>query len=211
MEYLIVNKLLATQQSGFRTSHSTTTALLKISDDIKRALNRKMTAVILDFTKAFDSVVHKLLCDKLRSQFFFDTSAVSMISSYLSGRMQAACIEGVVSNFLPMSRGIPQGSVLGPVLFLLFVNDMPDSIKFMLPHLFADDVQLYKVFASTDLVISTKDINSDLAAVDRWANKNQLELNARKSQGIVITTHTVDFSPLVRLNGVSVYPILCKS
>jgi len=206
MEHLSINKLLAVRQSGFRTSHSTTTALLKISDDIKRVLEKKRTAVLLllDFTKAFDSVVHELLCAKLQSQFFFDTSAVSLISDYLSGRVQAVCIDGIMSDFLPVTRGIPQGSVLGPVLFLLFINDMPGSIKYMLTHLFADDVQLYKVFLNSDLVKSIKEINLDMLSVNKWAITNKLELNAKKSQGIVVCNGSVDYSPLVKLNGVSI-------
>lgn len=205
-EYLDMNKLIAARQSGFRSLHSTTTALLKISDDIRRAMNRKMTATILllDFTKAFDSVVHKVLCEKLRTQFFFDSTAVSLISEYLSGRVQAVCIDGVMSDFLPVTKGIPQGSVLGPMLFLLFINDMPGSVRFVLTHLFADDVQLYKVFASADLVRSTHEMNRDMNAVCKWAIINKLELNVKKSQGIVISEGLVDFSPLIRLNGAAI-------
>lgn len=204
--HLDVNKLRIAQQSGFRSFHSTTTALLKITDDIKRSLSKKMTAImlLLDFTKAFDSVVHKLLCDKLRTQFFFDNTAVSLILDYLSGRAQAVCIDGVMSGFLPITRGLPQGSVLAPALFLLFINDMPSTVRFMLTHLFADDVQLYKVFAKTDLADNIFDMNRDMKAVNDWALINKLELNAKKSQGIVISDGSVDFSPLIRLNGVAI-------
>jgi len=206
MEYLNTNKMIAVRQSGFRNLHSTTTALLKISDDIRRSLDRKMTAVmlLLDFTKAFDSVDHVLLCAKLQSKFFFDTTAVSMISNYLNGRVQSVCIDGTMSDFLPVTTGIPQGSVLGPVLFLMFINDIPGSIKSMLTHLFADDVQLYKIFCNSGLSNTVKQINLDMHAVHQWSITNKLDLNANKSKGIVICTGTVDYSPLIRLNGVSV-------
>lgn len=87
MEFLNANNLISKRQSGYRPLHSTTTALLKITNDIKRALSRNTTAVLLllDFTKAFDSVEYGLLCDKLRTKFFFHSSAVSMIMDYLCG------------------------------------------------------------------------------------------------------------------------------
>lgn len=206
MEHLNLNSLIAHRQSGFRSMHSTTTALLKISDDIKRALDKKMIAVLilLDFTKAFDSVVHKLLCDKLQLQFSFDESAVNLIMDYLSGRMQAVSIDGVMSDYLPVNRGLPQGSVLGPILFLLFINDMPTTVRFMSTHLFADDVQLYRVFAKTNLAANVLIMNRDMAEVNEWATSNKLKLNAKKSQGIVITNNPVDFSPLIRLNEVPI-------
>lgn len=194
--------LLTRHQSGFRSGHSTTTALLKVSHDIARALDRMEVAVLLllDFSKAFDSVDHVLLVNKLRVRFRFDSSALSMISSYLSDRVQAVCIGGVMSSFLELKRGIPQGTVLGPLLFSLFVNDLPDNIKYVNVHLFADDVQLYKTFGISDLAISVSQINSDLKAVGEWAKANYLNLNAKKSKGII-----VNLGPLVRLNGVSIH------
>lgn len=206
MEHLRQHKLISSHQSGFRTSHSTTTALLKVSDDIKRTMSGRMTAImlLLDFTKAFDSVTHGLLCSKLRTQFYFDSTAVAMILDYLNGRLQAVSIDGVLSTYLPVTRGIPQGSILGPVLFLLFINDMPGSIRHMLTHLFADDVQMYKVFDMSGLLSSVEEINVDMRAVSSWAKSNKLELNAKKSQGIVISTKDVDYSPLIRLDGTSI-------
>lgn len=183
-EFICSNDLMTSRQSGFRPKHSTTTALLRISYDIKMALNRKLISVLLllDFTKAFDMVDHDILCDKLRSMFYFSTSAISLVRSYLSDRSQAVCVDGVMSAYLPVAKGVPQGSILGPLLFALFVSDLPETIRYMFPHLFADDVQLYKHFSTYDVRSCVKRINDDLRAVSSWARGNRLMLNAGKTQ-----------------------------
>jgi hypothetical protein len=106
-------------QSGFRPAHGTTTALLKISDDIQRARELVSILLLLDFRKAFDSVIHSLLCAKLSDLYSFGTSAVSLVKSYLSERFQAVCVGDVLSHMVPLLRGVAQGSVLGPLLFSL--------------------------------------------------------------------------------------------
>lgn len=205
-EFIFPNRLLTGDQSAYRRAHSTTTALLKISRDVKVALDRKMVAILLllDFSKAFDSVNHDILCAKLRTQFFFGSTAVALIRSYLTCRSQAVVIGDVFSEFLPTSKGVPQGSVLGPLLFSLFINDMPGSLKFMVSHLFADDVQTYKVFSSVHMHDSVKQINEDVRAVDDWAAENQLLLNADKTQAIVFGSNSNFSVPLVYLHGKSI-------
>lgn len=203
--FLLINKLLLTTQSAYRRAHSTTTALLKISLDLKKALDKKMVAVLLllDFSKAFDTVNHEKLCWKLHEQFYFGPTAISLISSYLKERSQAVVIDGVFSEFLPVNKGVPQGSVLGPLLFSLFINDMPSAAKYMVSHLFADDAQMYKMFAAINFHESVRQINVDVKAVNDWANENQLILNHGKTQAIIFGSKC-NYYPLVYLQGNSI-------
>lgn len=96
-------------QSAYRAKHSTTTALLKIAHDMSKALDKKLITVLLllDFSKAFDMVKCKLLCNKFASKFRFCSSAVALINDYLTARTQAVCIAGVMSDFRPIVRGVP--------------------------------------------------------------------------------------------------------
>lgn len=111
--------------------------------------------------------------------------------------MQSVCIVGVMLDFLPVTRGIAQGSVPGRVVFLMFTND--DAwLNQMLMHLFADDVQLYKVLMNAALVNSINKIN-------------RLELNDKKSKGLVIGVGTIGYNPLVRLNDVTLFLFTAKS
>lgn len=202
--FISLRRLQIPFQSAFRPAHSTTSALLKITHDISRALDKKLVAILLllDFSKAFDSVNHHLLCTKLCVQFFFDVSAVKLIASYLSTRMQAVEIDGVISTLQPVNQGVPQGSVLGPLLFALFINDLPNSIKYMFSHLYADDAQLYKFFSSVDAAANIELVNRDLHAVADWARSNKLILNAAKSKAIIIGARCLKDPPTVQLNGV---------
>lgn len=99
--------------------------------------------LLIDFAKAFDSVVHRKLVNKLSTTFRFSVSATNLIRNYLSERSQAVFSNGILSPFKPIISGVPQGSVLGPLLFSLFINDLPSVLDFCSVHLFADDVQVY--------------------------------------------------------------------
>lgn len=186
--YLDDLKLLSEYQSGFRSKRSTKTALLKVCDDIMRGIDRKGIAVLLllDFTKAFDSISHSRLLKKLRDKFGFGSSAVNLVHSYLTGRTQAVFFNGLVSEEVLITSGVPQGSVVGPLLFSMYINDLPSVLRHCLVHMFADDVQLYcfDPNVSTDEIIHR--INEDVCRIVEWCNRNTLFINPVKSQAIVM-------------------------
>lgn len=142
-EFDLLHKL----QSGFRSNHSTTTALLKITNDVRVNMDKGLVTVLLllDFSKAFDSVKHDLLLGKLSERFSFSTSALKLVEGIkgikgIKGRNQKVVVNGVSSPFLDVTLGLPQGSILGPLLFSAFINDLPSVVKFSRFHLFAEDV-----------------------------------------------------------------------
>lgn len=151
--------------------------------------------ILLDFSKAFDSLNHGKLLLKLGSNFGFSSSAVSLIRNYLSERFQCVCIDGHVSEFPGINAGIPQGSVLGPLLFSMYINDLPRCLRSTSHHMFADDVQLF--FSSPKGAVNEAifRVNQDLYAVNRWARENFLKLNAKKSQAIVFDANDKLLSP----------------
>ena len=129
-------------QSSLRTNHSTDTCLLYLTDHIKQEVDASKYCgmVMLDLQKAFDTVNHSILLDKLKA-IGFDKTATSWMQSYLEGRKQVVEVNGTLSPPLPVSCGVPQGSILGPLLFLIYVNDMSSACDCEL-FLFADDSAL---------------------------------------------------------------------
>jgi exonuclease III len=187
IDYLRNTGYLDNLQSAYKQAHSTTTALLSVTDDIYEALeNSELTfLVLLDYSKAFDCANHRLISAKLKAAGLCD-DALSWVSSYLSGRSQKVVTGTRESGWEATINGVPQGSVLGPLLFTVLVSDIKDAIKRGRYHLYADDTQLYYT-CKVDQVNETIDkINSDLSNISRFSKNNCLKLNAGKSKFIII-------------------------
>ena len=187
IEYLRNTGFLDNLQSAYKQAHSTTTALLNVTDDIYEALeNSELTfLVLLDYSKAFDCANHRLILAKLKAAGLCG-DALSWVESYLSGRSQKVVTGTSESDWESTVNGVPQGSVLGPLLFTVLVSDIKDAIKRGRYHLYADDTQLYYT-CKVDEVNETIDrINSDLNNISTFSKKNCLKLNAEKSKFIII-------------------------
>jgi len=198
------NCFLNNYQSGFRNRHSCISALPKITDDISTEMdNNKFTILTcLDFSKAFDSLDHLILCNKLNSSFNFSPRICSFIYSFLHNRSQCVKFNNSLSSFSNIVSGVPQGSVIGPLLFSLFINDLPDVCRNLTIHMYADDVQLYisqPIGLVEDMVCR---INEDLYRINSWARDNNLKLNPSKSLCLPIYKNFIDFDslPVIFLN-----------
>jgi hypothetical protein len=148
-EYIEKNNILPDVQSGFRKGRSTVTALLDVTDHMLCAQDQGMCTilVLLDFSRAFDCIDTKLLLSKL-SYYGFDCSAIKWFDSYLANRSQHVKLtlsdgSSLISESMKLSRGVPQGSILGPILFILYSADITTHIKQCKYHIYADDVQVY--------------------------------------------------------------------
>lgn len=121
-------------QSGFRSGYSTSTALLQVTNDIRIIMSKNLATVlmVLDFSKAFDSVSHSILLYKLDSDFGFSSDAIGMLKSYFFDRFQSVFVNGYRSNVLQVARGLPQDSILGLILFSIFINDLPSHLSHFL-------------------------------------------------------------------------------
>ena len=141
-----VKKILYPFQHGFQKGKSCVTQLIEVFYDIGRALDRKLESdiIYLDFSKAFDSVCPAKLVLKLK-KFGIDDPLLAWFYSYLTGRRQRVVINGTFSNWTGVGSGVPQGSLLGSILFLLFVNDMPNVINSATLAMFADDSRCYRI------------------------------------------------------------------
>ena len=174
-------------QSAYKPSHSTVTALLNVTDDIYECLENSelVFLVLLDYSKAFDCANHRLILAKLKAAGFRDDS-LEWIFSYLNGRRQKVTTHLGESSWTEVLNGVPQGSVLGPLLFTVLVSDLGDAIKRGRYHMYADDTQLYYSCKPENANSTIKEINSDLDRISTFSKNNCLRLNAGKSKFIVI-------------------------
>ena len=183
------NELIHDFQSGFRQAHSCHTALVRLCDTWLNAINdKKLTgAVFLDFKKAFDLVNHDILLQKL-NMYLQSNSTVSLLKSFLSERTQHVYVNGTHSYSGRIKSGVPQGSVLGPLLFCLFINDLPKH--FTIPEvccdLFADDSTLHTSSDKLDTISSN--LQQTLNDVSLWCKSNRMILHPQKTKCMVITS-----------------------
>ena len=174
--FLEKNQVIFQEQYGFRANHSTTHAILLIADKIQIAIENKMYScgIFLDLSKPFDTVNNTILLKKLENSGIRGI-AQKWFSSYLSNRKQYVSIGSVISEQEPITCGVPQGSVLGPLLFLLYINDFNNSAPKLMFHLFADDSNLF--CTENSLQNSELIINEQLNLVSNWLCANKLSLN----------------------------------
>ena len=182
--FLISSNQFYDLQFGFRRKHSTNHALLSIVETIREAMDNKLFScgVFIDLEKAFDTVNHKILLSKL-SYYGIRGNANTWFESYLTGRTQSVCINGKLSTKCSITCGVPQGSILGPLLFLLYINDMHLSIRNSTIYHFADDTNL--LLSSKSLKDLRKMMNQDLKLVFEWLCANRLSLNADKTEFLI--------------------------
>ena len=193
-------------QFGFRGNHSTILALIECVDSIRRLLDEGnyVLGIFIDLTKAFDTVDHDILLYKLQ-HYGIRGHAYNFFKSYLTNRKQFTYVNGTTSNMQSVTCGVPQGSVLGPILFLIYVNDMANAISNGNIRLFADDTGLYiKDKSVTSLIKSAQD---EMAKLFKWCTLNKLTVNYSKTCFLLFHTKNKPMPPdlqYIDVNGIRI-------
>ena len=179
--FLEENNLLSDNQFGFRKQRSTAHAVSQVLNQIYTNINRSAVtvAIYLDVSKAFNSVQHVTLLSKLR-QMNLSQNALLWITSYLENRKQRTLVNSSYSNLIPVQQGVPQGSVLGPLFYIIYANDIAREIKASGYTFYADDTVLYT--QKKDLFLATKLLQNDLHRLSEWCLKNDVVINAEKTK-----------------------------
>ena len=185
-DFLRENSPISTKQWGFMSSRSTVSALIRVVDDWLCALDQgyEVCVVFFDVSKAFDTVPHLALLSKL-SELGLDPYLLRWIRSYLSNRSQYVSIDGVDSHVLPVASGVPQGSVLGPLLFILYINDVATAVSTESEaNMFADDVALYRVIRSS---LDYSRLQDDINSISACIKSKYLKFNTNKCKLMLVT------------------------
>ena len=184
LRFLDVSKILSDNQYGFRKHHSTAYALACLYDRISSAIENKeyTVGIFIDLSKAFDTIDHHILISKLE-HYGVRGSALRWFESYLSGRTQYVEFNVICSESCQIKCGVPQGSILGPLLFLLHINDLCNVSKVVDFILFADDTN--KFFSHKDFNLLSETLNSEMCKLTQWCRANKLSINFKKSNFMV--------------------------
>ena len=179
--FLDKNNLIYEKQFGFRAKHSVNHALISTTEDIKNKveLGNFVAGVFIDLEKAFDTVSHKILIDKL-AYYGFRGVTQKLIGSFLTSPKRYVSLNGYDSDELNVVCGVPQGSTLGPLLFLIYINDLRFSLKSSVANHFADDACI--IHQSKKLKMLESNLNHDVKLCFEWLNANRLSLNTNKTK-----------------------------
>jgi len=200
VDFISKHNILYKYQFGFRAKHSTNMALNLLIDKITKSFdeNKVLIGVALDFRKAFDTIDFTILLAKLQ-KYGIRGNVYNWFFSYLHGRKQFVGLDGVKSPPLSIQCGVPQGSILGPLLFLLYINDLPYSSN-LLPIIFADDTNVF--YSGRNLAECVQRINSEMTGLLKWIQSNKLSLNVEKTQYIIFSKRKLQADQLtVSING----------
>ena len=190
--FLESNDSIYENQYGFRSGRSCEHALLNAQNLLLESLSKRQVSLLLliDFSKAFDLVEHKILLEKLE-HYGIRGHALKWLESYLSNRKQFVSINGSESSMQIMEHGIPQGSILGPLLFIIYINDIPEIAHFAKFILYADDANIILTADTIDQINEQLGILS--ANLLNWVNSNGLVLNLKKTKYMIFTqTHNIE-------------------
>ena len=205
--FLDINNLIYSLQFGFQQKYSTTHALINLTESIRQTLDEGSfgCGIFVDLQKAFDTVDHKILLHKLE---FYGIRGVcnDWFKSYLSDRKQFVSINGYNSDLMPVIYGVPQGSVLGPLLFLIYINDLHKAIRYCKVHHFADDTNLFHTNKSVKNL--NKLVNHDMKQLNNWLSANKISLNVEKTELVIFKSPRKVLSDeiKIKLTGKRLYP-----
>ena len=185
-EYIFSNKFISDKQSGYRKNDSTVKQLLSITNEVYKAFdkNQDVIAVFLDISRAFDRVWHDGLIFKLK-EIGIEGEYINIIKGFLTDRKQRVVIDGKKSEWTSIESGVPQGSILGPLLFLVYINDLIDSVESDI-RIFADDTFIFRIVDPS----STDALNRDLERITQWANQWKMVFNpdmSKQAVGVIFT------------------------
>uniref|UniRef100_A0A669C5X4 Reverse transcriptase domain-containing protein n=1 Tax=Oreochromis niloticus TaxID=8128 RepID=A0A669C5X4_ORENI len=202
-KYIEKHNLLSDNQYGFRVKRSTSMAVMELVEGISNAIDNKeyTVGVFIDLKKAFDTIDHSILMNKLE-RYGIRGIAYKWMKSYLDDRYQYVEINNVKSNQLKVTCGVPQGSVLGPKLFILYINDICSVSKLLKCVLFADDTTLYCSGKDLEQLLTT--VEKELNILKNWFDVNKLSLNIKKTKLIIFGTRQMKNVSKIRVNGIEI-------
>jgi hypothetical protein len=190
-QYFTVNNLLFDRQYGFRSKHSTEMASLEIIDRIVCNMDKNKIPlnIFLDLSKAFDTLDHDILLDKLK-YYGLSGRNLDLMKSYLCNRKQYVAFKDSFSNLLTIETGVPQGSILGPLLFIIYLNDFANACNVFKPVIYADDTALFATLEAfaTDFDFLQTNITHELKTINMWFMINKLSLNKDKTKAMMFHT-----------------------
>ena len=198
LKHCIENNVITEKQAAYLKGDSTVSQLLYIVHEIRKSWteNKISQGIFLDVSAAFDKVWHTGLLAKL-NQVGVEGSFLNTVKSYLTGRQQVVVVDGIKSDVLDVKAGVPQGSRLGPLLFIIYMNDIVDDIESDI-MIFADDTSL--LASGSDPAETAEQLNRDLTKISSWALKWKVVFNAKKSKDIIFSKKSLNNSPPIVFN-----------